>query len=767
MKSLRHALTVSVLSVVILYPVYSGADLQNVQVGSILRVGSGPATPAAFDNVTWDSPSKDSSGSMPLGNGDIGINLWVEENGDILFYLSKTDAWSENARLLKLGRIRLRIEPNPLTENTRFLHTLLLRDGMASIVFSQSGKVTTVDIWVDANAPVVRVATSSAADHTVTAAFETWRTEPRELVGEERVSAYGLMESPAPIIVTPDTVLPARDNRVAWFHRNRASIWPETMRLQGMGEWANQAQNPLLNRTFGGCIVGEGLVAADDRTLRSEKPAREQRINVILLTKQTDTEEAWIEALDKAVENAASWDDARERHQAWWNEFWDRSWIRVSSKSDSPDQGEVVMRGYALQRYMAACAGRGAYPVKFNGSIFTVDAREKDRHFDADYRAWGGPYWFQNTRLVYWPMPASGDFEMMQPLFTMFLDALPFAKARTQAYFGHAGAFYPETQYFWGAYAMDNYGWNREGKPISEVDNRYIRWYWSGALELLAIMLDYHAYTRDDAFARDKLMPLAEAILDFYDLHYPRENGKILFKPAMALETWQDCIDPLPEIAGLQFVIDGLLALPEAVTGEPRRAQWQRMRSELPSLPTRETLNGPVLAAAREILEEARNSENPELYAIFPYRLFGVQKPDLDMARRTFAERRVKDNRGWRQDEIQAAFLGLADDAGKMLADRFSHKHPGSRFPAFWGPNFDWIPDQDHGSSGIAALQYMLLQPMGDKILLLPAWPKNWDVDFKLHAPKNTVVEGVYRNGQLERLTVTPKSREQDIVHCE
>ena len=39
-------------------------------------------------------------------------------------------------------------------------------------------------------------------------------------------------------------------------------------------------------------------------------------------------------------------------------------------------------------------------------------------------------------------------------------------------------------------------------------------------------------------------------------------------------------------------------------------------------------------------------------------------------------------------------------------------------------------------------LQAMLLQTEDKTILLLPAWPADWDVDFKLHAPYNTVVEG-------------------------
>ena len=40
-------------------------------------------------NVIWNTPSRNSSESMPCGGGDIGMNIWVEE-GDILFYLSRS-----------------------------------------------------------------------------------------------------------------------------------------------------------------------------------------------------------------------------------------------------------------------------------------------------------------------------------------------------------------------------------------------------------------------------------------------------------------------------------------------------------------------------------------------------------------------------------------------------------------------------------------------------------------------------------------------------
>ena len=36
----------------------------------------------------------------------------------------------------------------------------------------------------------------------------------------------------------------------------------------------------------------------------------------------------------------------------------------------------------------------------------------------------------------------------------------------------------------------------------------------------------------------------------------------------------------------------------------------------------------------------------------------------------------------------------------------------------------------------------MLIQYDGEKIYLFPAWPGDWDVDFKLHAPGNTIIQG-------------------------
>jgi len=64
-------------------------------------------------------------------------------------------------------------------------------------------------------------------------------------------------------------------------------------------------------------------------------------------------------------------------------------------------------------------------------------------------------------------------------------------------------------------------------------------------------------------------------------------------------------------------------------------------------------------------------------------------------------------------------------------------------------------------------IQEMLMQTHDGKILLLPAFPEEWDVDFKLHAPQEAVVEGSVRGGKIVKLEVTPEERIKAISGCQ
>jgi len=720
-------------------------------------------------NVVWDSPSKDHHGAMPLGNGDISVNAWVQESGDLVFYIGKTDSWGDNSRLLKIGKVRVSLSPDPFKDSEGFEQTLNLKEGTIE-VRSRKNDPVNLKIWIDANHPVVHVTCESKEPITATAKIELWRTKPNELSGIECSDIYLDRNKPtkihAPTIVEGDTVIKGLSNRIGWYHSNNKTVGPEiSMKLQGLSDY--EMVDPILHRTFGAVITCENAKRIDDVTLATSS-SKVQRLSIYVLTEHPATPEKWLGSVNELIRSTEriAFDKRRKAHVKWWGQFWDRSWIYATEGTPSKDSGAfVVTRGYTLQRYINACAGRGAYPIKFNGSIFTVPHEGKPG--DADYRRWGPGYWWMNTRLPYIGMCTSGDYDLMAPLFKMYADEVfELSKYRTRHYFGFDGAYYPECVYFWGAVFNESYGWQRfEDREDKLQDSRYHKWEWVCGPELVCLMLDYYEHTEDEAFLRDKIKPLAKETMLFFENFYETgQDGKLVMHPSQALETWWECTNPMPEIAGLRAMSRRLLELPKKMLTGKERKYWQIARKKLPEIPVGERKEIRMLLPA-EKLANKRNSENPELYAVYPFRQIAVGKPDIELGRQALKHRFNRGNSGWRQDEIFMAYLGLGEEARDNLVKRARNKHKKSRFPAFWGPNSDWTPDQTHGGVIIKTFQSMLMQTDGKKIYLQPAWPKEWDVDFKLHAPYKTIIRGKIRNGKIENLHITPKHRKQDIEY--
>ena len=62
-------------------------------------------------------------------------------------------------------------------------------------------------------------------------------------------------------------------------------------------------------------------------------------------------------------------------------------------------------------------------------------------------------------------------------------------------------------------------------------------------------------------------------------------------------------------------------------------------------------------------------------------------------------------------------------------------------------------------------MQEMLMQEADGKIYLFPAWPREWDVRFRLHASRGITVEAELKDGQVVNVKVTPKDRQVDLVY--
>ncbi|MEW6249090.1 MAG: hypothetical protein AB1716_00460, partial [Planctomycetota bacterium] len=328
------------------------------------------------------------------------------------------------------------------------------------------------------------------------------------------------------------------------------------------------------------------------------------------------------------------------------------------------------------------------------------------------------------------------------------------------------GVYFPETMTTFATYANGDYGWQRAGVDRSVVQCPWWQYAWQQGLELTQLMLDHAAYTENARFLNERALPMAREVLRYYDTRFQRDAaGKLVIAPTQAIETyWHEVVNDMPSVAGLHAVCDALLALPENVGTPADRALWRRMKDAAPPLPTRRVDGHDALAPAEKYRDQRSNCETPELYCVFPFRVVGPGRPEFEAAREAYRRRVDKSHVGWTQDGLFAALLGLTDEARADLLAKTRNSHPNFRFPAMWGPNFDWLPDQDHGSNLMTLLQLMLLQCDGRSIRLLPAWPKDWNVSFRLHAQFRTTVECAYRDGAVASLKVTPEARRKDVV---
>ena len=412
---------------------------------------------------------------------------------------------------------------------------------------------------------------------------------------------------------------------------------------------------------------------------------------------------------------------------------------------------------------MLGCNAHSQWPTRFNGGLFTFDPIHVDStlKYTPDYRRWtGGTFTAQNQRLVYWPMLKSGDSEMMTAQFNFYNRILKNAELRTKTYWGHSGACFTEQLENFGLPNPSEYGWRRPDYTDKGVEyNAWLEYSWDTVLEFCQMILETKSYANADI---DKYKPLIESCVRFFDEHYRflaqhrgrktlDTEGKLILFPASGCETYKMANNPASTIAALRTLLKSL--------------RNDSLLKVIPEIPLR-TLNTKTMIAPAKTWERVNNTESPQLYPVFPWRMYGVGKDSLEIARNTYLYDpdviKFRSHVGWKQDNIFAACLGLTDEAKQLNTLKLTDGP--YRFPAFWGPGFDWSPDHNWGGSGMIGLQEMLLQSTDDgKVLLFPAWPREWNVHFKLHAPQNTIVEAELKNGKVRIIQIIPENRKQDV----
>jgi len=741
-------------------------------------------------DLTWDSQSKNSSESMPCGGGDIGLNVWCENN-EIYFYISKSGTFDENNTFLKLGRVRIKLSPNPFSD-ANFKQQLSLQDGSVIITGKNGNLSTQVKLWVDVYRPVIHIEINSNQPVKAETAYESWRYRDRESHGQENNQGSWKWDNSVQVKTIKDSI-GFTGNAVQFYHQNKdTSVFDATVREQGLESVKPQLFNPLHNLIFGGMLTGEGMKPAgtyigkyqntdfEGWILQSDKAKTKQELEVDLNTTYASSSKIWQDRLDSVAHDAkASWSSALKATQNWWKQFWERSYIFIDPDNTNPDNTAwQAGRNYQLFRYMLGCNAFGKYPTKFNGGLFTFDPVyvNPSFNFTPDFRNWGGGLMTaQNQRLVYWPMLKNGDFDLMKPQFDFYLRALHNAELRSKIYWGHDGAAFTEQNESFGLPNIAEYGLKRPAGFDKGVEyNAWLEYTWDTVLEFCQMMMETNHYSDADI---KQYIPFIESCLTFFNEHYQYlakqrgiktfdGDGHLVLFPGSGAETYKMAYNSTSTIAGLQTVLKTLLQLPPQYLTTEDRTKWETMLKRLPALNFRE-FNGHKTISPAQSWQRINNVETMQLYPVFPWGIYGIGKPDLDVAINTWKYDtlaiKFRSGMGWKQDNIFAARMGLTKEAADITV--FKLKDSGRRFPAFWGPGFDWAPDHNWGGSGMIGLQEMLMQVDDKKIYLFPAWPKDWNVHFKLHAPYNTTVEATVKDGKVTSLIILPKERIKDVIN--
>ena len=368
-------------------------------------------SPSDYD-VEWTEPSDLETESMPLGNGDLAMQAWVDSStGDLLYYAQPSTSFEENGQLLKLIRGRLHIATNtsnashtatataashhsssesvaPLVDSFRQRLHVLNMSQTISYTLSSSIDVS-ITVWVDRYRPVIHFAVTTSVPATATVSIEMWRTAPTSMDWW----SWGYYCANDTTNVDPDTFVPSglglsphSAGELLWYHRNDHQATADrtylhALQLQHLEGLGLEEMDVLRNRTFGGFVTthdttgklwspavvsdSTGFLSAAVSTLQ---PLTNLSFDLYTVTATTDSVDEYLELFAQQVANLSAVDasSAWSAHEAYWAEFHDRSYIEFDIHGVNASASYDLNRDIFLQRLLDGMDGMSPYPIHFN-----------------------------------------------------------------------------------------------------------------------------------------------------------------------------------------------------------------------------------------------------------------------------------------------------------------------------------------------------------------------------------------------------------------
>jgi alpha-L-fucosidase 2 len=719
-----------------------------------------PQTIVSRNDVLYTTPSVEPWEAMPTGGGD--LSAMVRCNGSLHLHLTKSDSWGYQAppdalhgtrffNNVSPGHIYMDFGKRAEDEASKFFRQRLdLYHGRIIINLGSEDNGASFEIWGHPNRKIIIVEVS----------------DPNSILNPAKIELSEWRET-MKIGFSPEII-----------YASEVQTRPASPNLAntGMQDYFKPEDDPMLGRGTAVMIASPSLKPdncnINEKTavmvLPDKRPQRYYFIIASAVTKSGDPLTAAKREIDEAM--SIPLEKLKAEHQAWWSEYWSRSFLRIQSPDKKADW---LCSAYHVHLYTLACVNQGAYPAKWDGGAGLMRN---------DERTWGLSEWVQEVRFTYLPLYAANQLDIAEGLYHYYSDMIPYLTKQTKKMWGISGLWIPETVLPWGhAEDFSLYGsganyfhnWEPENAPygLFKQYNPYIGFLFTSGLEICQYYLTYYLYSGDETFLCECAYPVIRGVCEFISgLLRKGDDGYYHLDPANALETWWMVRDPADTLDGIRAIFPEFVKLSEKY-GQDAELH-QKCTEILSSLPepsyglwTEDSRIDPDIkvyapATAKGKLPNRSNAENPALYRIFPFGLSGIESSDYDLALNTFNHRICNLGNGWSMDAIWAARLGLSDIACDLLSqhamryNRFRYGGWDSNDSSVFPDGLSVVPFTDAGGLSAFALNEILLQSHKGIIRAAPAVAENWSGIFQLRAEGGFIVSADFQGQNIRFVEV-------------
>jgi hypothetical protein len=726
----------------------------------------------ASGDLDYTEPATRSEEGMPIGNGRMGSLVWTTPSA-LKFQINRVDVFGEDSSTVSFPRadsdyasgcgyvdINFVEAGDDVFVGKDFHQHLSVYDG----VMTATGHRVTARVlgWPKADVMAIEIDDKRRSPEPISIDLRMLRYQMQGFFGQN----YKLTTEHAVMVQTANHYATSRlgisDGRITLTQEFHELDFYDSSAI-AIGVEGRKARARYLNEST------VQLVAAPGRgkfTILISSAASFDR--------KQDTAGLALTALSAAAPKG--FDGLSADTAAWWHDFWSTGFVAMSS---ADRQADFVGGNYIYFMYLMNASSHGAYPPRFGGMIWDTNG---------DFRRWGSQYWHANTDAYYHDLMSSGHLDLMDPFFSLYFGMYGACALAARQQWDSQGIYLPEITFFNGPDKLpenlvkefqdlflmrkpyeqrspefqfwvetmnrhsSRYNFQNDGEYVHghlEVPTKgqgifgQCTHFLSGAAGTASEFWQRYEFTGDKTWLRDEGYPMIKGVAEFYR-NFPNvkkeADGKYHIHHVNRIESDWDSSDTVSEIGAMRTIFPLAVQASEVLgVDADLRPKWQDVVDHLAAPGPGSGRRGNFDATNPERRQHPRAKLDRG-----PNRPFGSFVGGGEGAIQPLGP----------EPELKMRFLGFnrlggfIDVEGGGGAQIFRN-----RLRLREGPG---AIDAEHIAGLSFGIQSSLLTGTVSSdlarvsIQVFPAWPKDWDVSFRLLARGALVVTAAQKGGKIQ-----------------